>query len=475
MNRRDFITSSALAGGGLALAALSPTGILGEESGLPIAFPGNTNFSRSQHGGVVTQLAGLGLPEFREKYRAELMDEYIPFLNRFAVDHERGGFMMFLDHDGTPENTNKFHWFQGRGVYIYSFIYNHLKKDEKLLDVAKKTTDFILRHYPQDNGWWAQEVDREGNVLVPFQGDPFGTYFAIEGMQELAAATGDRELLRQTVELFEAHFNRVHSPDFTFRIDLSNVHEPGRGLHGVNTYMVDLQIATEMLRRWDLPQVEVFAQKAVDAMMNHYYNAELGIMNEFAFFDFTKRPEDETKSNLGHGIEIMWIVMEEAIRRRDQELYDTAKQRMRYHLDLAWDHVYGGIAEWINIGHGCYEWPSVSPRGTNFTYQGIGEYKYIKPLWGLNEANVGLLNVLEHTGEFWALDYFNMSQRVIDEKFSLRRHGYPLHIMFADRQITFVPKVGRKPNYHHPRMLAKGILALDRMIERGGRPRGSIA
>ncbi len=337
----------------------------------------------------------------------------------------------------SSESTSRFLIvMQGRGILIHSYVYNHLRRDAALLEDAKRSLDFLLTYFPQDDGWWAAEVTREGAIVEPFAGDPFGMYYGIEGMQELAWATDDRELARQSMELFKDLFAKVHNPRFVFGLGLGDPHEAQRGLHGANTFMMDLHIATQMLRRWDDAGVREIADRSVDAMMNHYYNEELGILNEYAYADFTKREEDVTKSNLGHGIEIMWMVMEEAMRRGDDELYREAKRRMRRHLDLGWDHIHGGISEWINVDKGCHDWGPASPRGSGLTFHGIGEYMHIKPLWAVNEAVVGCMIAIAHDGDAWAMDYLDACQHVLDEKFSLKPHGYPLHMMFCDRRIS---------------------------------------
>lgn len=455
IDRRGFM--GAVAAGGLATtAALAGCSLRDGRTG-PARAMGRKDPADS------VRVAGMTLKELRRKYEAELFDEYIPFWQEHGIDHELGGVMAFLAHDGTAVSENKFHWFQGRGIYFYCYVYNHLRKDPALLEASKKTLDFLLTYFPQDDGWWAEEVTRDGRVVRPFSGDPFGIYFGIEGMQELAWATDDRALAEEAKDLFKAHVRRVHDPAFTVSYGIG---DPGeRGVHGVNTYMLDLQICTAMLQRWPDAELEGICDAALDAIMNHYYNPDLGILNEYALPDFTKREEDVTKSNLGHGVEIMWMVMDEAIRRGDTALYEEAKERMRFHFELGWDHVFGGISEWMNVDHGCYDWGEISPRGSGLEgFHGIGEYLHIKPLWAVNEAVVGLLLAMRHSGEPWAADYLGRCQRVLDEKFSLRPHGYPLHLMFCDRRISYIEEVSRKPNYHPTRMLARGILLLDEML-----------
>ena len=49
---------------------------------------------------------------------------------------------------------------------------------------------------------------------------------------------------------------------------------------------------------------------------------------------------------------------------------------------------------------------------------------------------------------------------------SLKSHGFPLFMGFAERQMEFQPHVVRQENYHHARQLMLNLLAMDRMIKR---------
>jgi hypothetical protein len=60
----------------------------------------------------------------------------------------------------------------------------------------------------------------------------------------------------------------------------------------------------------------------------------------------------------------------------------------------------------------------------------------------------------------------------VQEKFPLKKHGFPMWQMGGDRKVTHQPHTSRKGNYHHPRHLMHNLLVLERMIERGGKISG---
>ena len=401
----------------------------------------------------------MNLAELRRLYREELFEGCLPWWDRHGIDHARGGFFHQLDYDGTRHGTDKFLWFQGRGIWIYSFLYNHFGKERRWLEIARRTKDFVLRHAPQPDGWWAESLALDGKVLKPFSGDIYGMLFCAEGLQEYAWAAGDEEAWRLAFDLVKKLFRHIERPDFRFM----GTERPGMRAQGL--WMVNLRVATQMLERWPDAEIAAIADRCLDAIIGHHWNPEIGLNNEMLNFDLSRPAEEAKKCLIGHSIESLWMVLDEALRRKDEPLYRTGAERIRRHVEVGWDDVYGGIVQWVNFDRGDYEWPVERPVGTSLEFRGRGEYFYMKPLWALNEVLVAALNVFEHTRAAWAADWFDKAQRLIDEKYSLwkreRRYG---HMLFADRKMTWQPRVTRQDNYHPPRQLMLNLLALNRML-----------
>ncbi len=234
--------------------------------------------------------------------------------------------------------------------------------------------------------------------------------------------------------------------------------------------MVNLNTARQMLARWPDPQMRALLDLAIDAVVNRHHNPEIGLHNEVLNADFSRPRDEATKCIPGHSIETLWMIQEEALRRGDWSLWDTCAERIHKHLDVGWDHVYGGLCEYVNVDQGGYVWPVETPVGTDLKFRFVGEYFYLKPLWGLNEILVATLNILEQTGAGWAASYFEMAHQLIDEKFSMARRGQPGYMLFGDRRMTPTAHTARQDNYHPLRQLMLNILTLDRMIHREGRP-----
>ena len=405
------------------------------------------------------RLGNMSLPELRQRYRAELFDDYLPFWDRYGIDHEYGGFMCALDHDGTLVNTNKFHWFQGRGIWVYSFLYNHYTKNPHYLEVARKTKDFMLAHFPQKDGTWAELVSRDGKMLKPFNGDLFGMYFAAEGLQEYAYAAGDDAARQTAFRLMKQVYAKLQDPA---------VPDPETGRMGVRSqgvWMVTVRNATQMLKRWPDPEIAAMAQYGVNAVIHQHYNPIFGLDTETLNLDHTRPADLADITVCGHSVETLWMMMEEALRRQDISLYDLCAERLRHHLDVSWDYVFGGLADSVNVNHGGYQWPVDTPVGTNYQFREVGEYKWNKTSWSFDEVLISSMNVIEHRGSEWAVRYFNLAHDTFYRKMSLKSRGLPLFMAFTEREMAFQPHVVRQENYHHARQLMLNLLALDRMIK----------
>jgi N-acylglucosamine 2-epimerase len=391
------------------------------------------------------RLAGKNLEQVRDHYRTYLFDQYLPFWNRHGIDHELGGFTCTLDHDGTLLNDNKHMWYQGRGLWVYSYLYRHFGGDE-YLEVARKTRDFLLRHGRDSQGNWVTGLDRQGNVTAPANPRGYEGLFVAEGLQAYAQASGDQEAMQVAVESYWRSMAQYDDP--TRMADEGYVPQAYAGQRTLGQHMVGILVLTQLLKQGNDPALSVDADRTVDAVINRFWNPEYQLMNEALANDYS-RPDDANEDfiYLGHGIETLWMLLVEAMRRRDRDLFDTVAQRFRRHIEVAWDDVYGGVFRGMHV-HGAPIFDKV--------------------LWAQEEVLIGCMILMEHTDLDWPWEWFGRVFDYIEDKFSLKRHGYPLYQVSGDRKVSFIPHVSRKENYHHPRHLMRCLLGLERLLERDG-------
>ena len=231
----------------------------------------------------------MSLVDLRERFHDELFKELLPFWDKYGVDDEYGGIMCSLDYDGTLANTDKNLWFLGRAIWVYSFLYNHFGKNPQFLEVARKTKEFVFKYALQKDGWWAEELSREGKVLRPFSGDTEGMYHLAEGLQEYAAASGDEQSRETAFALLKKLFRDFNSPDFRYRgADFPYLWGIQRAVRPQGLWFLNLTIATQMLERGNDPEIAAIADRSVDAIINRHYNPDIGLNTEMLYFDFTQ-------------------------------------------------------------------------------------------------------------------------------------------------------------------------------------------
>jgi len=389
------------------------------------------------------------LVDLRNRYRGDLFDEYLPFWARFGIDHERGGIFCSLDHDGTLVDDDKRVVFQGRGLWLYSALYNTFKLDE-CLEIAGGILDFLLKHGRDRYGDWVHTLDRDGTVRHPADGLGFSGVFVAEGLQEYFRATGEPRAMDLALESF-SRFAELYD-DRARRIPQWYLPCDFPGMRTLGHEEMTIRVLTQILRQISDPDLEARVAHSVHMVMERYWHPEHRLNNEVLTFDYG-RTDDACAGffYLGHSIVTSWIILDEAMRTRDRSLFDLAAQRLKRHLEVAWEEPYGGLVRGLHLEGG----PTKD-----------------RMLWTQDEALVGTMILMEHTDLSWPQEWFERVDRYVEEKFRLRSHGHPGWILGSDREVNFEPTVSRKGNYHHPRQLLLNLLALERMIRRGGEGSG---
>ena len=452
MERRSFfwdITGVALASGmssGLLVSCVNPSV---REEGKPGSKKGEQRISG--------ELAGMSLTALRDKYYSDLFDEFLPFMDEHIIDHKYGGFMCDADWDGTLLDTRKRIWYQGRGVWVYSFLYNNIKKDPKYLEIARKTVEWLDKTTPPPGKLWNPWYTREGKPLGKEETEIYSDLHVAQGYTQYAKASGDmsywdkaKAIWKKCVDVYDnrpgygidAHFYQV-------QINEKKRYEGVPNPRIVGHWMDFLTLVTQMLEIKEDPELEAFAAKDVDAVLNRHYNPEFGLITEYLNKDYSRIDGPQGREVTGHTLETLWMILYEMVRKKDKETFEKAAEYLHHHIEVLYDYVYEG------------------------SYQGLMdvdtmEFDMTKALWVQDEILVGTMYAYEHTGARWAREWFERLYRFVEEKATLKQYGYPLWMIYADRKMTFVPHYNRIGNYHHPRQLMLNILSLERMIKNKG-------
>ncbi|HTH36957.1 MAG TPA: AGE family epimerase/isomerase [Pyrinomonadaceae bacterium] len=434
MDRRAFINLTATGGIGLGGSIAS--------------------FAQRKNGGAISTRSGLPLKNLAAQYRRDLFDDFLPFMEKYVIDHELGGFMCNADHTGRRENTNKLSWFEGRGSWVYAFLYNNLAREKKYLDIAHRSLELVLRSKPSSDVLWSKELTREGKPITPPDIEVYGDLFIAEGLSEFSKATGENSYWDQAKELVSKCVRIYDRPDYRPSIGQTYLGKdartfPGARIQGV--WMVLVRVITQMLEMRGDAELEKIAARCVDALMDHHFNPELRLNNELLNHDLS-RPSNEYSQLVytGHCIETLWMVLLEAKRLKSNKLFATAAERFRRHVDVAWDEVYGGVFR-------------------NLMNVDENRWTLDKVLWAQEEVLIGSLMVFEETGAAWAREMFERTNEYVRRTFPLQKHGSPIWMYAGNRRVEFEefktrPK--RIENYHHPRHLMLNLLSVERMLKK---------
>ncbi len=383
------------------------------------------------------------LIDLREMYRAELFDHFLPNMDRLVIDHEFGGFICDIDTEQKKRiSTNKLAWFEGRGIWVYSFLYNHFGKDPKFLDIARKSKDFILKHTPVDHNFWISSFSREGSPLSK-SGDIFGDLYISEGLAEYAKASQEDEYFILARKIFLNCFSRYDSVDYQY------TGEKISGPRVLNHWMILLWNATQILEYKPDPEIDLLADRCVDAIMNYHFNPDYDLLNVTLSHDLKPIADSRHTQmvSFGLGIQALWMVMFEALRKRDMQLFDRAQTLFKRHVDVSCDHVYGG-----------YFW--ALDHVDNYTFQ------LRKALSVHDEVLIGAMCLLEHMPDAWAEKCVFETYKYMKQNFV--HPNYAFAVESGDRKMIETNKKGMGI-YHHPRQLMLNLLAIDRMIKRRSR------
>jgi len=439
-SRRDFLRKNSIAGFGMIGAGAFGGTLLSTDA---LA-------KDIENAAEINKISELNLKKLRDTYIEALLGKFIPNMDKYVVDHELGGFMCSIDiRSRKLISTTKRAWFEGRGIWMFSFLYNTIEKKTRYLEIATQSKNFILKLLPKDGSYYISSFTKEGVPIGNVEGDIYGNLFVAEGLAEYSKALGDKRYFDQAKDIILKAVERYDRPDFTYAYKAENRLAGPRIL---GHWMILLSLSTQMLRQYPDTEIRALADRCVDAIMNHHLNPEFKLLNEALAHDMSllTDPVASQYGDIGHGCETLAFVMNYAVLIKDAKLFKRASAEFKRHVDIAWDDIYGGHFHVLE---------NVSTNTWTLN----------KVRWLQEEILIGALILIEHTGDEWALNCFAKTEAYIREKYV--RSEYAFVVDSGDRKMEKHTSV-RAEHYHYPRQLMVSILAIDRILKRGEKPSG---
>src|SRR5690606_30601237 len=271
--------------------------------------------------------------------------------------------------------------------------------------------------------------------------------FVAEGLAEFSIATNNDSYWEKSKEILLNCVDIYDSSGYLYKLEYSPVSSFTHAERVLGHWMIMLRLSTNLLKGRNDVEVEKVSTRCLDALMNHHYYTEFNLMIEVLNHDLS-HPKGELSQfvYIGHAIESLWMVMDEALRRNDQSLFKLAADRFKFHVEVAWDDVYGGVFHCLNH---------------------VNENRWLmdKVLWAQKEVLVGLILLIEKGNDPWAIEWFEKIYTYVIETYPLKKYGYSLWNIGGNRKMDFVEQGVRIENYHQPRHLMLNILCIKNIIE----------
>lgn len=373
------------------------------------------------------------LERYIATYRDGLLNDTIPFWLSHSIDREDGGFLFFLDRDGSVMGTDKPVWLHGRFIWTLSTLYADVEERQEWLESARHGIEFLERHCFDEDGRMFFLVDKKGQPLRKRR-YLFSECFATIAFAAYSRATGDKSYAQKAVDLYKLII-KYHTTPGLLEPKWTDV----RPTKGLVMPMILTATAQELRLATDDPICNEHIAKSIDEIEKDFMEPELSSVLEMTGpnGEFIDSFEGRTV-NPGHAIEAAWFLLHEAKHRNnDPRITKLGLTILDWMWELGWDKEYGGLLYFKDVmGLPCTEY-----------------WHDMKFWWPHNEAIIATLMAYQMTGDE---KYAKMHQMVHDwayAHFPDKEHGEWFGYLHRDGTISTQLKgnVWKGP-FHLPRM-----------------------
>ena len=374
------------------------------------------------------------LKEYSRLYKNELVNNVLPFWLNHSKDDLNGGYFTCLDQEGNVYDTDKFIWLQGREVWCFSFMYNHVEQNPAWLNMALHGADFLKKYGRDDAGNWYFSLSADGKPLVqPY--NIFSDCFATMAFASLDKAMPSDEYKKIALDTFNNIIKRKNNSKGQY-----NKSYPGtRSLKNFSLPMILCNLSLELEHILGKEKVEEFIPTIIHEVMDVFYHPDFGLILENVYEDGTFCDSFEGRLlNPGHAIEAMWFIMDLGKRMNDEHLIYKAKDIMLRTLEHGWDKEYDGIFYFLDV-------KGYPPQ----------QLEWDQKLWWVHvEALVALAKGYALTGDENCLIWFEKVHAYTWSKFKDKEYGEWFGYLNRRGEVLLSLKGGKwKGCFHIPRAL----------------------
>ena len=374
------------------------------------------------------------LTTYAALYKKELVENILPFWLANSPDSANGGYFTCLDREGNVFDTDKFLWLQGREIWCFSYMYQHLSPKSEWLEMALHGARFLEKYGRDNAGNWYFSLTADGKPLVqPY--NIFSDCFATMAFASLAKVQPEANWATIALDTFEQILRKKDN----WKGQYNKAYPGTRPLRNFSLPMILCNLALELEPLLGKERVDQFIPELIADVMETFYHPQFGQVLENVNPDGSFNDSFEGRLlNPGHAIEAMWFIMDLGNRIGDKDLIIRAKDIALHTLESAWDETYGGIYYFLDIkGHPTQQ------------------LEWDQKLWWVHcETLVALAKGLALTGDLQCAEWF---ERVHDYTWShFRDTEHPEWFGYLNRrgEVLLPLKGGKwKGCFHIPRAL----------------------
>jgi N-acylglucosamine 2-epimerase len=286
--------------------------------------------------------------ELGELYRRELLENVMPFWEKYSIDMEYGGYLHYLGTKGDVVGYDKMIWLEARECWIFARLYNTVEKRPEWLEYSRSGYEFLQKFGFDDRGKMYFSVTRDGKPLR-MRRYYFSETFMVIACAEYSRASGDEKAMKTAVDLFERICSYYYNPDPSLLPPKINTKT--RPMIGHSIPMILIATA-QVLRecRNNTNEYDDLIYELKDTILNKFVKYEHKALIETVSPDgsIIDTPEGRIL-NPGHAIETSWFLMEEGKYRNDDNLIKKACQILEWSFERGWDTKYGGLFSFVDL------------------------------------------------------------------------------------------------------------------------------
>ena len=378
-------------------------------------------------------------------HRDGLLEDVMPFWMKHTIDREFGGFLNYLDRDGTVINTDKPAWVLGRFTWLTAFLYNNVEKRPEWLEASKHGIEFMEKYCFDTDGRMFYEVTRDGRPLRKRR-YVFTETFGVLAFSEYALATNDAARLERASKLFKLLVCYHNNPELL----PPKTYPQTRAARSHAMSMILLCVAQQMRKTGPEPLYDELIDNCMREVFEYFMRPDEKVLLETVGPKGERLDSPEGRCvNPGHAIETAWFIMEEYRHNKDERILEKACDILDWSLDIGWDKKYGGILYFVDV-------------------EGKPPLQYehdMKLWWPHNEAIYACLLALHLTGEKKYDDWFEQLHEYSYAHFPDKKYGEWNKYLHRDGTVsTTVRGNAWAGPYHLPRMQLNCWKLLEEML-----------